>query len=281
MGQAQLRLPDRDVSLFFHQIRPLVGNPSVTAIYDTISLRVGRNRRAKWLYLKTTATMSRSIITASQFTKACIVRDLSVPEEKVLVVTIPWDEQFVARVRSQRNDASIEPTVLYVGRFAAHKNLGRLVAAFAQTKFCKEGGRLKLVGGSPEEVQTLTRHTQDMPRVEVSGACAQTELESLYARSMAVVMPSLEEGFGLPAWEAMTCGIPVCISDGGSLPEATMGLVEPFPARSIPALVDSLDRAVSEVGTQIPARRAAEAVSRAPTLERFAAQIWDALAAAL
>lgn len=280
LGQSRLSFPRRDVSLFFHQIRPVTGQPSITTIYDTIPLRYGRAHGRKWAYLKMMTTLSRRILTASDFARGCIARDLGVPPEKIDVLALPRDDELVARIGAERKDDRIEPIVLYVGRFATHKNLETLLLAFQKTNFFAGGGHLALVGGSESEVIRFSRKAGTIPRVHISGACSQSELERLYARASAVVLPSLEEGFGLPAWEAIMCGIPVCISDGGSLPEATMGLVDPFPARSTDAMATALDKAASEIGTDTPARRAEEIVRQAPTLESFADQVCRILHAA-
>ncbi len=53
----------------------------------------------------------------------------------------------------------------------------------------------------------------------LAGYVSDDERRALYARARAVVVPSLDEGFGLPALEAMACGVPVVVSPVGALPE--------------------------------------------------------------
>ncbi len=96
-----------------------------------------------------------------------------------------------------------------------------------------------------------------------------------------MVQPSLEEGFGLPAWEAQTCGVPVCVSDGGSLPETTLGFARPFPATSVDAMAAALDASAAEaraLGPEDAARRSEAFRAKAPTLREFADRFLDAVA---
>jgi glycosyltransferase involved in cell wall biosynthesis len=76
-------------------------------------------------------------------------------------------------------------------------------------------------------------------------------------------VPSLEEGFGLPAWEAICCGLPVAASNGGSLPEATHGLAEMFRPTNEAELAAAVDRA---------AEAAPPVLRDAPTIAEFAAE---------
>jgi glycosyltransferase involved in cell wall biosynthesis len=256
------------VAVYLHQIRPLRPGRSVTLIHDTIPLRHGRNRAAKRLFYRAVARLSTRIVTVSEHSKRSIEHDLGVPAEKISVVTYPVDEDLAARVRRLRAELPAEPSAIYVGRFSQHKNLDRLVQAFAKTSFREEGGSLRLVGGDPSELSTL------VTGVEVEGPCTQQRLEELYATSRLLVQPSLEEGFGLPAWEAMGCGLAVCSSDAGSLPEVTKGLVRSFSPTDIDGMAAAID------ATAADPRDLSGEIS-APTLTGFAQRFVDeALAAA-
>jgi glycosyltransferase involved in cell wall biosynthesis len=88
------------------------------------------------------------------------------------------------------------------------------------------------------------------------GYVADADRESLYRSACVLVMPSLDEGFGLPALEAMSAGVPVVASTRGSLPEVTgeaAALVDPTDASS---LAEAIERAVCDSAWS---RRAAEA----------------------
>ena len=66
------------------------------------------------------------------------------------------------------------------------------------------------------------------------------------SRMTAVLMPSVYEGFGLPAGEAMACGVPVISSDGGALPEVVGDAGVIVPARSVDALAEAIDSLLRE-----------------------------------
>ena len=127
-------------------------------IHDTIPLRYGGSaptRLLKRAFFEASARLSTGIVTVSRYAKESIVADLGVTPDKINVVTYPRDEQLAARVRELR--ARLEPrdVALYVGSFAPHKNLERLIDAFGQTAFARNGGRLHLVGEASPRADAL------------------------------------------------------------------------------------------------------------------------------
>jgi glycosyltransferase involved in cell wall biosynthesis len=113
------------------------------------------------------------------------------------------------------------------------------------------------------------RYTEIRPR------CTQDEVEGLLATCRFLVQPSLVEGFGLPVWEALAAGLPVCVSDGGALPEITMGMAEHFPARNIEAMAEAIDACATRAGRMGPGDDRAlseRLLARAPSVAEFAAQ---------
>lgn len=285
-GQAAwFGMPPGRLTVFLQQQRPLRRVPGVTVILDTIQLRWSPGpleRRLRTAYLRRVAAVSGAVITISEHSRASIVRDLGVRPEAVTAVTPPLDRERADRLLERRRRAEPEaggapPYVLYVGRFAPHKNLDRLVEAFAMTDFRGRGGRLVLAGGSPGEAEGVRSGLPPSAGewVEVRAKLGDDELDGLMAGALALVQPSLEEGFGLPVAEALGGGLPVCVSDGGALPEVVEGIdgaLPPFPATSVPAMAAALDRctAVAEDGgREYGERLAASARARMPTIGDF------------
>jgi glycosyltransferase involved in cell wall biosynthesis len=277
-GQRQwFDVPAADLTVFLHQQRPLRRVRSATLIYDTIPLHFTANpvvRGSKRLFLRRVGAISDRVLTLSEYSRGCIERELDVPPERISVLGLPADDELAHRVLAERRRLPRADVALYVGRFATHKNLRRLVTAFGRTAFAAAAGRLLLVGGTQEEVTDLSVRLSPAERevVELRRPCPQDELERLLATCLFVVQPSLEEGFGLPVWEAQTCGVPVCVSDGGSLPETTLGFVEPFPATSVEAMTAAIDACAAEsreLGPDDTASRSDAFRAKAPTLRQF------------
>lgn len=288
LGQRRaLELPRGDFTVFMHQQRPLRSVPSVTVIYDTIPLHLDRSpsrRRLKRLFLGQVIRTSAQILTISEHSRACIVAELGVAAERVEVLRFPFDDAFAERVRGLRATAAPVDAALFIGGFLPHKNLPRLLAAFAATGYRRRGGRLILVGSSAGQAADLVAGLDRAQRafVDVRHSLDQDEVDRLYATVRFVVQPSLEEGWGLPAWEGLCAGLPVCASDGGALPEVVAGFSTPFPARSLEAMTAAIDACAEEAAGRGPA--AAEAQSRrlreqAPTVADFGRRFLEVVAA--
>lgn len=108
--------------------------------------------------------------------------------------------------------------VLFVGTLEPRKNLDLLLRAWKEVNGEFEDTWLLIVGVGGKVFRTV-KVTQDGHRVRFLGYVDDETLAGLYANALAFVLPSQDEGFGLPALEAMACGTPVIVSDHGALPE--------------------------------------------------------------
>jgi glycosyltransferase involved in cell wall biosynthesis len=77
--------------------------------------------------------------------------------------------------------------------------------------------------------------------MELRPPCSEDELNELLARARALILPSLEEGYGLPAFEAAACGIPVAVSRTGALTELPGDVAVSFDPTSVPAIAAAID----------------------------------------
>jgi glycosyltransferase involved in cell wall biosynthesis len=138
--------------------------------------------------------------------------------------------------RAQRS-----PYLLHVGRRASHKNIRNLLKAYATSRASSEL-RLRFTGAPDPETQALADDFGVGQRVDFAGPVDDHALAALYQQAVALVFPSLMEGFGLPIVEAMACGTPVITSSTTSMPEvAGQGnalLVDPREPEELAAAMD-------------------------------------------
>lgn len=228
-GQRQwFETPRHDGALYLHQVRPLRDWSSATMVHDTIQLHQGSaaRRRAKRVFLRSVVRRSRRVVTVSEHSRGAIIAELGCPPDRIEVVRLPLDRDLARRVRARRAElrscaaTAIGSDVLWVGRVEPNKNLEGLFAAFAASGL---DGRVRLhvFGATPAQRETLLAlgRRLGIAHLEVATATSDADLVDAYARAALVVVPSFEEGWGLPAYEALACGIPVLASSGGALPE--------------------------------------------------------------
>ncbi len=177
------------------------------------------------------------ILTVSEYSKQQILEYFNVPEARVRVISeaarpvftiLPQDEDMT--VTLQRYQLEECPRfLLYVGGISPHKNLKTLVSAYHRlvSEDAFADVKLVLVGDYQNDsfysdYPALKEHIEHLhmsENVVFTGYIEDQDLARLYNAASALVLPSLEEGFGLPAIEAMACGTPVVASNKGSLPE--------------------------------------------------------------
>lgn len=184
------------------------------------------------------------VITVSRDAANAIHAHLGVSTARLRVIYEAADPVFgtgdasLERERQVRARYGIPPAarmLLYVGGFSPHKNLESLVAAFTRLVASSatneprddEPLHLALVGETTREsfyscytaLREQIRGLGLESRVTFTGFVPDADLVQLYRTAIALVLPSRDEGFGLPVVEAMACGTPVVASRGGALPE--------------------------------------------------------------
>jgi alpha-1,3-rhamnosyl/mannosyltransferase len=140
--------------------------------------------------------------------------------------------------------------VLYLGSNKPHKNLGRLVEAWAQFRNSKFEIRSLVVAGHwdsryPQAQQKATELGLG-EAVRFLGDVSEADLPALYNLATVFAFPSLYEGFGLPPLEAMACGTPVVCANTSSLPEVVGDAALLFDPLDVPALAAALAQALSD-----------------------------------
>jgi len=114
---------------------------------------------------------------------------------------------FYSCAKRKENDFHI----LFVGGISVRKGIRYLAEAFHQLE-CKYK-RLTLVGSVSPEMKNLTTQMRDNPRISIMGHVQQYRLKEIMSTSHVMVLPSVEDGFGLVQAQAMACGCPVIASE--------------------------------------------------------------------
>jgi glycosyltransferase involved in cell wall biosynthesis len=200
---------------------------------------------------------------------------LDVPAAKIAVIPNGIEPAFRLPISDEAVDAILarrrlpRGALLYIGTDEKRKNLVNLAMAYIGLAGRRSGlPPLVMVGPGPEWAQG---GTISGPQIRATGYLETRELRALMAASVALVLPSLEEGFGLPVVEAMAAGLPVVCSRGSALEEVAgeaATLVNPLDTRSI---ADGIEKILSE-----PQRRERQ---RRLGLERSKQFDWDIAAA--
>lgn len=167
------------------------------------------------------------VLTPSEFTRGQLVAAGLMPSQKVAVVP----PSFPDTMRSAPEVPREAGLIVSVGPQLYYKNLDLLLHALAQPEL--RHARLVRVGRL-SDASRATAHQLGVDRqIEETGFLSDEALIALYQRGTVLAQPSYCEGFGLPVAEAMLCGLPVVVSDGGALPEVvgTAGRIVPLRGR--------------------------------------------------
>jgi glycosyltransferase involved in cell wall biosynthesis len=166
------------------------------------------------------ARRAEAVITPSHYTRTLVIEQLGVPADRVYACPFgppTW------RALGHAPNVPRDGYLLFVGTLIARKNLGTLLDAYTKLRRrLPDAPRLVLAGGATADAKSWLVRIAEPPlagHVEHIGYFEQEQREALYAGARALLMPSLDEGFGVPALEAMSAGVPVIVSNRGSLPE--------------------------------------------------------------
>lgn len=183
------------------------------------------------LFMKRVAHTADLIITDSEHSKEDILQHLNVPEEKIRVIYLGYQQQY-HRIQEQQKISEIlaryricQPYLLFVGVIEPKKNLERLVEAYRllqKDAAIPQNTQLVIAGGKGWFSERLYQKVKDCKldqHIVFPGYIPDEHLPALYSGAELFVFPSLYEGFGLPVLEALSYGTPVVTSNVSSLPE--------------------------------------------------------------
>lgn len=220
------------------------------------------------------------IIADSRTTQADLMAHFGVPPERISVIYLgassmcrPLPE---GRVREVLRALDLEPGyVLFVGTWEPRKNIPLLLRAYARLLDRRPAAPPLVLAGRRgwlyQEILEWPHRLRIADRLRwIEGPDDQT-LAALYNGAAFLVFPSLYEGFGLPALEAMACGTPVVVSDRGALPEVVGEAGWILPAEDEGRWAEAMEALLEDAE--------ARALMRRKALERAAQFSWDRAAA--
>ena len=219
------RLLPKAVLLSLCNVGPVFRRNQLALIHDAQVFDVPQSysrafRLAYHALLPRLARRARWLATVSGHSRARLLANGIGSAEKIAVIPNGADHvQRIAGVEDAAGKFGLETGgyFLVVGSLAPHKNLARLGEACALRR--DPSLPLAVVGTADPRIFGNAAEQRPDSGIVSLGRVSDEELKGLYSRARALLFPSLAEGFGLPALEAMACGCPVVASDAGALPE--------------------------------------------------------------
>ena len=219
-----------------HYVVPMLRTPFVVTIHDVIHLR-HRNPLAR-LYARTmigrAIRKGRRVLTVTESVRS----DLAAFGHAEKIVVTPNGVDAVFFDAQAGVPAPHHNYFLFVGNDKPHKNIDRLVEAFA---IVRKTGKVSLVLAGAD-----FSHFAKRQGVVLAGLVPREQLPTLYRGAIAFVQPSIEEGFGLPAAEAMAAGSVVITSTAPALVEVTGDAALHVAADSIDEIASAMLRVMRE-----------------------------------
>lgn len=189
------------------------------------------SKTERWYYQKYTPRFiqrAERIVTVSEFTRDDILTQFPVPESKFDIACNGCDPHFRPLPDSEQEKVREQftaglPYFIYVGAIHPRKNVHRLIWAFEKFKMQTQSpAKLVIVGREAwmtDQVRKIYEANAYKKDILFTGYVAREALPKLMASALALVYPSLLEGFGIPVLEAMYAEVPIITSNVSSLPE--------------------------------------------------------------
>ena len=258
-----------DLMHFLHFNAPIFyKRPSVVTIHDLTRFffpaQKHKGRLHQWAYetvFRSAINNSKKIITVSEHTRMDLVRYFPKASDKAVIIhegvdTVMFSKDALDGKSHERLQklGITKPYLLFVGVWMTHKNLPRLLQAFKKVRARGFSGSLVITGKGQShhvDVPDLVNNEGMSDFVVLPGKVSDEDLPTLFQNAEIFIMPSLYEGFGLPALEALACGTPVIASSVSSLPEILGNAAAYFDPYSVVDMADKISKLISDKQKQV------------------------------
>lgn len=243
-----------DLNLFFTYQLPNVKfkAPVVSTIHDIILLKTDcepqeiRENHKK--ILNRTVNLSKYILTVSDASRRDLIQYFNLRPDKVHVVHNGIDQEKFRKEYSEIELSNVvekyglpEKFILNLGRYRIHKNIERLILAYASlSKEFRQDVKLVLSESHPAIEKLINKYSLN-DDIKVIGFVEESDKPIIFKLASLTYYASLYEGFGVPVIESQAAGTPVLTSNTSSLPEAAGGaamLVDPYDVSAIAGAIE-------------------------------------------
>lgn len=262
-------------------VSPLAARcPQVVTVHDVNYLghtgrRTAIGRNAFRFVVERSVARADHVITDSEFSRTEIIRHTRAAPGKVTVVHLAGRD-----IDGTDNGARAEllpgrPYVMAFSSLSAHKNIHRLIEAFARVSSSVPHS-LVLVGHLPEKTAFRAEiEAAGDDRVLFTGYLPDADVDALMRKASLFAFPSLYEGFGLPLLDAQIAGVPVACSSAGALPEVAGNGAVLFDPLSVDDMASALKRCLLDMNLRESLISAGHENSKQFSWDRTARQTLD------
>jgi glycosyltransferase involved in cell wall biosynthesis len=229
---------------------------TITTVHDLTTLRFNNpdkqliifkiKQRIYNFVIKKAVRKSAATITPTNFVKQDVLQLTGIDAQRVHVTYESADP--IQSPATALPYLQNQKFIMYVGRPTPHKNLARLIEAFALLRLQHPGLLLVLAGKKDANYHRIAASVPKnlKPSIVFTDFISEGQLRWLYENCQAYVFPSLSEGFGLPGLEAMIHGAPVVSSNATCLPEIYGSAAQYFDPLDVQAMADSIHLVLSD-----------------------------------
>lgn len=267
---------------------PILSSNAVVTVHDLVALDhpefLSKNfaHWYQWLLPKL-VKRSRHILTVSEFTKSRIIEHFKVAEEKVSVTPLapfslsPSNES--SDIFARLNITDQTPYFFMLGSLEPRKNIARVLAAWKKLQLTD----VKLVIAGLNATKDLSHvfapvNLSELPKgVVFAGYVSDLDIISLNQRALALLYPSIYEGFGLPVMEAMQQGLPAITSINTSMQEFAKDSAYYVDPLSIDSIAQAILIAKEEASLRVSKSLLAKAYAQNYSWQQTASKTWNCL----